>query len=547
MSMATQDKPAGEAAPQSKSHLWRTIWAIVFVVLSIEAILIAALINSRREVVVTRPIINVAGEKQLSLDRSRIAAYLNASWVYEDVNVRFFTGGTVGLNPGAYLEALRSDYEFIAKFAGLTETKLPANVYFFGDELKTILAGMGIESGWVEGEALFVPAGGSAVKPLLEFACAKAGVKPDGDILLSVSSFLGEFLDFYNDHPYENAFSRSYSKWQRDTQIALPVAQVLLDDQRLGPDFISLPARDPLIIEEGTLANEVLRRGFYRYLLSKSGWDGFSRLLLSGKPGGEAFEAAFGEPLPVLLKEYQESLDLMPRDVFTITQAKLDALDMGLFTYTPAAQIIGDSEWALKEESKRFRLPPRDLAERQAALGKLHMRKFFAALDPNSPEAKRYLADAQSILLSPKSISGELVELEHKWLLGKAYERQGDYETSDRFFAAGLESKDTRPDYLGEYSRILVERRNFQHASDILGEYLVRNPADARALYLRMSTLNRIGFTSAAAALAEKLLSHPAIELGNHPDWESVAKYIMQSASASPERIPENKAKSDSE
>ncbi len=534
MSKAIEEEKPGGAIPERKNQVWRTIWAIVFVVLSVEAILIAALINSRREVVVTRPIISVAGGAGKSVEHTEAVKYLDASWSFQDITLRFYTGGNVALNPNAFLEALRSDYEFVAKFAGLKDVSLPAEIYFFGSELDEVLAATGLENGWIENERLFIPAERSAAKPLLEYVCAKSGEQPDPAILAAFAPFLGEFLDFYNDHPYETAFGRKYSKWQRDTQLALPLAQVLLDDERLGPDFVSLPSRPAAILDSQSPAADVLRRGFFRFLLSKNGWEGFARLALSGKSGAEAYEDAFGEPLPDLLKKYQESLDLMAKDPFTTTLAKLNALDLGLFKYTPAAQVIADSEWTLKEESKKFRLPPRDLAERQSALGKLVLRKFSAALDPGAPDAKRYLTDAQGILLSPKSITDELADVEHKWLLGIAYEKSGDYETADRFFSAGLSSKDTRPDLLGEYAKILVERRNFQHAADVLGEYLVRNPANAQALYLRMSTLNRIGNGSAAAALAEKLLAHPAVKIGMHDDWAAVANYIQQTAATAP-------------
>ena len=199
MSNIYDDEKAKTNAGARKSQVWRTIWAIVFVVLSVEAILIAALINSRRAVHVTRPIISVLPGGAPKIDQSTVGKYLKESWIYEDVTLRFYGEGAVALNPGPYLDSIKADYEFIAKFAGLRDVKLPSTIYLFGNELSGALAHSGLGAGWVEGETLYLPAGRSSAKPLLEYACAKAGSSPDGALLAGVAPFLGEFLDFYND------------------------------------------------------------------------------------------------------------------------------------------------------------------------------------------------------------------------------------------------------------------------------------------------------------------------------------------------------------
>ncbi len=526
--MTDEERKLNESHPPLVTGVWRTVWAVVFVVMSIQAILVAAIINSRREINVTKPILRMSGSaEQTEFDFVKIDSYLSEAIVIENTTLYCFKDSQPFKNPQAYFDALRADFKFLAKLMKFEKAEFPQKIYIFDRELDEYIIKNGYGDGWISNSSVYVPAQRSAAKQLLFYILDKKNVDYDSELIDGVADFITSFLDFYADHPYESQFEKTRSTWQKNTPITLPLARVILNDERLGADFVSIPVRQSLIFTAATPQAGVLRTGFYRYLLDKYGWDGFSKLLIAGGKGDVPFEVAYGKPAADLLKDYQEALDLLSKDSFTYSIAKLEAMDQGLLKHAIPDQIIADAESVFKSEVKRFKLPQRDLAQRNDALGRIILRKYFLSSDIESPQVKKLASDVQGILLSSNANVDALSEIEHRWLVASIFERVGDHEAADRLYEVGLSDTSLRNFFLPRFVKILLARRNFQRASDVLESYLQNYPNDLDMLYTRMACLSRIGNNTEAGNLAPIVLKHPLIELGLRPEYKLLAEYVL--------------------
>jgi len=526
--MAGEKQSLSSRQPDRPPSTWRVVWAIVFVVLTVEAILIAALISSRREIRVTSPIVRVsAGDDTRELDVAEIQKHLDSSWSYEGITIHFHAASGPARNPKAYLDAFQADYDYLSRLLDAGEVKFPHSIFFFDRELDEYIALSGSEGGWYFDGNLYVPALRNPAEAVIVYILDARNVDYDPVILDKTAAFISRFLDFYNDHPYGSHFDKHFAGWQYETQMALPTARVVLDDERLGPDFVSLPVRSEQILNDDSARYAALRNGFMHFLLGKAGWKGFASLLYAGSLEESPFESAYGETLTDLLKEYQEALDLLPKDNYTYTVSKIDAFDLGLLTHSTEAQLFADAEWALKKETKRFRLSATDIADRNEALGELYLRRYLRSFDPESYQEKKIASNAEGYLLSGKANPDELHEIEHRWLVGMIYEQRGEFEEADELFAYGLGNEELREYYLPVYVDILLKRRNFQRAADLLEKFIALHPNDLEALYMRMACLSRIGDEDSASLLAEDVLAHPLVVLGLHPEYALFANHIV--------------------
>ena len=544
LSMDKEMEGSSRDRPHSSS-VWRTVWAVVFVFLSVEAMLLAAFLSSRRQITVTKPILRIdSTEINLEFDQSKVEEFLSENWSFESTTLHFRAGSEASRNPKAYLDAVRADYEFLVKRIRVKDVPLPSDIYFFGAELDSYIERAGRSAGWVDDSKLFLPSRCNAAKPLLEYILDSNFIDYDPRLVGAFAGFIGGFLDFYTDHPYENEHERNFSLWQRETTVALPIARQVLDDERLGPDFVSIPVRHELLFDDTPRMN-ALRAGFLHYLLDQYGWEGYSKLFMSGDKTGESYKIAYGKNLPDLLKVYQEALDLLPKDAFLSTVARIEAFDAGALSYAVESQVVADAESVLKEEVKRFRLPANDQALRNAALGELYYRKYMSERDPESPPAKKLAADAEGLLLSPKSNFSKLDELAHKWLVAGMYEKRGEHEAADKLYDAALSNPDLRDYYSRKLIPILITRRNFQRAADVLASYCETHPTDLDMLYLKMACQKRIGNAESAAETASLVLKHPLIELGFHKDYRVVAEYISGGQQAAEDKGDSENSKDD--
>ncbi|MEP0813586.1 MAG: tetratricopeptide repeat protein [bacterium] len=534
-------KPSGDSRDASASgRLW---WTALFVFFAVEAIFVAALVQSgdwpssrRGSFIGTRQ----PGIEDFTSDD--IAAYLTAEWKSGDTTLKFHPGSSTAQNPEEFFKALKSDFETIKDIFDAENATLPGEILIFGDELDEVLSMHQINGGWIDGSRLFAPEGRSAVRPLLRLVSNDTLEDRVPGFFASLSDFVGGYLDFYNAHPYEDFFQQTDSEWQQDALLAIPAARVVLDDQRLSPYFISLPERGESLFANTDAASKILIKGFYRYLLDTYEWKGFASLLGIGSTKGDAFEQAFGKPLKDLLNEFQVKLDTISKDPksdseapFLFAQAKLRALEAGALAVTSRTQVYSDVESLLSQEVKRFRLPTRDLARRNSALGRLYAARFLSYPDPSTNEAKDWMKKAVGILGSRSSNEDAAEAIRNKWTSGLINEYAGNYEEADVYFSQLIGRPDLALHFLPRYADILIARRNFQRAADVLSLYLDIHPNNLRARFQRMSCLAKTRDLEGASSDAALILDHPAVLEGLHVEWKKVAEHIKAEFETNPD------------
>ncbi len=173
-----------------------------------------------------------------------------------------------------------------------------------------------------------------------------------------------------------------------------------------------------------------------------------------------------------------------------------------------------------REETRLADLPPRNVF-REFLLSGFPPDYYTVKVSIIDPENRELAADKAEFVVSPRSdlprpwaVAKVMPPADHgmyAFLLGQQLERKGDLAGAEGYLSRAFRSNPRVVDYAVEYSRVLIKRKDFMGARDILSRFLDTPGKDFQVLALLGSCSEGMGDDGEAVSYYQDYLSHAGL------------------------------------